>query len=614
MGGICGYLGDLNAVVLENMRCTLSAGVADPRVYHDAGVAACSLDSRTGGVASADRFVLAFEGYIWNVKELSKSIGEVGEISEAELLLRGITRNGAKFLSSIQGSFALALCNRQRNEVILARDKVGHMPLYYSVYGGVVVFASKISGVLSANLTPKSLNLTGVDYYLSFGHIPGHETLFKNVLRLPAATMVRVQNGNWSSERYWQVEPRPDLSVTSDEWATYFHDKLNAVLTDYCDRSQAPLGIFLSGIDSSILAALIRTLVKGKLSAFTVAFEDECYNEPFAKEAAEFCDLDYHEVLMTADDVAKILPKLALAYDDLLFEHMGSLPTFMLASQAAREVGTVFTGDGAGLIFSESEPRQHIRRYSYAIPVKIREKLVEYPFTSIHKEMFKEPLKSVDALVKELGMGCSTAARVYYGQLIFQPHERASLYSEGVQTKAITNTFLPIMDLVQRAKHEASCPSEYLSNVFRFKTRMADTWGFYVPRIQRIGEYFSLSTWLPYLDERIFELAAMVPQTAGTHGETKVVLRCLATRFSLLPLHIINQHKMGLNSPLMTWTKIPLKEYFEKVLDDGTERTHRLFRKSNVRKLLRKGYSRKALALVMLFLWLEQYFPSEFDF
>lgn len=613
MGGICGYLGDLNADVLKSMQRTLSTGAADPRVYIDAGVAACALDSRTGGVASVDGFVLAYEGHIWNIKELSQSFGQAPEIEQAELLLRTIARNGVKFLSRMQGNFALALCNRQRNEVILATDKVGHVSLYYSAYGDVVIFASKISGILSANLAPKSLNLTGVDYYLSFGHIPSHETLFKNVLRLPAATVVRLQNGDWSSERYWQVEPQPDLTVTEDGWATYFHDKLNAVLIDYLNRSQTPIGIFLSGIDSSILSALIRKQVESKLSAFTVVFEDEGYNEPFAKETAEFCDLDYHEVLMTADDVPKILPKLVLAYDDLLSEHMASLPTFILASEAAREVETVFTGDGAGLIFSESEPEQHIRRLSHAMPAIIREKLVEYPFTSVHQGMFKEPLKTLDTLFKELGMGCSTAARVYYGQLIFQPHERANLYSEGLGTKAVTNTFLPIMDLVQRAKNEVSWPSEYLPNVFRFKTRMAGTWGFYIPRVQRICTYFSFSPWLPYLDERILELAAMIPQKTGSHGETKTVLRHLATKFKLLPPHIISQHKMGLQFPLMTWMKFQLKEYFEQVLDDGTKRTHHLFRPAKVKRILRKGDPRKVLALVMLFLWLEQYFPGELD-
>jgi hypothetical protein len=227
--------------------------------------------------------------------------------------------------------------------------------------------------------------------------------------------------------------------------------------------------------------------------------------------------------------------------------------------------------------------------------------------------MLKQPLRTLDALLKELGMSCSTAARVYYGQLIFRPHERANLYSESFGTEVVTNTFLPIMDLVQRAKSEACWPSEYLSNVFRFKTRMADTWGFYIPRVQRICAYFSLLPWLPYLDERILQLAAMIPQKAGSHGETKTVLRHLTTKFKLLPPHIISQRKMGMQFPLVSWTKFQLKEYFEKVLDDGAERTHQLFRQSKVRKILRKGDPRKVLALVMLFLWLEQYFPGELD-
>ena len=105
----------------------------------------------------------------------------------------------------------------------------------------------------------------------------------------------------------------------------------------------------------------------------------------------------------------------------------------------------------------------------------------------------------------------------------------------------------------------------------------------------------------------------MIPQKAGYAGETKTVLRYLATKFKLLPSHIISQRKMGMQSPLTTWMRLQLKEYFEKVVDDGIERTHHLFKRSKVRKILRRGDPRKVLALVMLFLWLEQYFPGELD-
>jgi asparagine synthase (glutamine-hydrolysing) len=615
MGGICGYLGDLTEDTLKAMQHTLSADFTDSRLYSDAGVAVCALDSRTGGVASMNGLALAYEGQIWNIKELSRGIEVAAETDQAELLLQVIATNDVRLLSRIQGNFVLAFCNPQQNELILVRDKVGHVPLYYSAYGNIVLFASKISGLLSTGLAPKSLNLTGLDYYLSFGHIPSNETLFKNVLRLPAATVVRLKNGNWSSVRYWQVTPRPDPNVTQNEWADYLNDKLNAILIDYLSKSQSPFGILLSGVDSSILSALIQKRVQDgcRLSAFTVTFEDKRYNEPLAKETAEFLGVDYHEVPMTDNEVPKILQKLVLAYDDLLSEHLGSLPTFMLVSDAAREVKTIFTGDGAGLIFSESEPEQCIHGFSRTIPTMVRERLVEYPFTSVRSAMFREPFRTLDRLIIELGLRCSTAARVYYGQLIYQPHERAKLYSHGLGTRAVTNTFLPLMDLVQMAKGEASRPSEYLSNVFRFKTRMADTWGFYIPRIQRICAHFSLMSWLPYLDERILELAAMIPQRTSPHEETKTVLRSLATKFKLLPPHIIHQHKMGLRFPLMAWMKFQLKDYFEKVLDDGTKRTHHLFRQSTVRKILRKGDPRKVFALVMLFLWLEQYFPSELD-
>jgi asparagine synthase (glutamine-hydrolysing) len=195
-----------------------------------------------------------------------------------------------------------------------------------------VLFASKISSILSTGLVSKSLDLAGIDYYFSFGHIPTHETLFKGVRRLPAATIAHLETGKFRLDRYWQVEPRPNPEADLDDWAKHFHDELDRILLQYLDRSQDPFGVFLSGIDSAVISAMLLKLTGKRFDAFTVAFEDERYNQPFARETAEFLGLDYHEVLMTADDVPKLLSQLILAYDDLLSDEQGSLPTFMLGS------------------------------------------------------------------------------------------------------------------------------------------------------------------------------------------------------------------------------------------------------------------------------------------
>lgn len=614
MSGICGYLGDLNENVLMSMRDALGPSLLDSRVYENPGAAVCTLDSHTGGVANLGGHVLAYNGHIWNIDELSRTLEKVDDANPAQLLLRLLIEKGEKVLPAIQGQFALALCNPQRKEVMLARDKIGHVPLYYSTQGDFVLFASKISGIIATKLLPRVLNLTGLDYYLSFGHIPTHETLFKGVQRLPAASVVHLQNGNWRLGRYWQLEPRQNPRVTQDEWATFLHDKLHTVLLEYLSKSNPPTGVLLSGIDSSILLALLKRMVGDGLFAYTVAFEDERHNEPFAKEMAEFLGVAYREVVMTADDVPRILPQLVSAYEDLLSEHLASLPTFLLASQAARDVRTVFTGDGAGLLFSESEPQQRPSRLSYVMPRRLRETLVRYPFTSVRPRMFNQPLRALDSFLNELGMRCSTSARVYYGQIIFRPHERRMLYNEKLENEVVTNTFSPILDLVARATKEIECPEVYLPNVFRFKIRMADTWGFYIPRIQRISAHFSLVNWLPYLDERIVELVAMMPQQPASTGRTKAVLRHVASKYKLLPDQIINQRKKGMAAPLEAWMQSQLREYVEQVVEDGIETTHHLFRGYQVKKAIRNGDPRKVFAFIMLFLWLKHYFPEELDF
>src|SRR5947209_6185081 len=265
--------------------------------------------------------------------------------------------------------FTFALWDRKRRRLLAARDRFGKKPLNYSWDGQRLIFGSEIKSLLEAGI-PRAINHSALDEYLLYRYVPTPNTLFKNVMKLPAAHTLVYEHGQLRIQRYWDL---PFTSTCDDDEATAI-ERTRALLKDAVEvrlMSEVPLGAFLSGgIDSSIVVGLMSQVMSQPVKTFSIGFEEDEFSElPYARKVAEHFKTDHHEFFVKSDLVS-VLPQLVWAYDEP-FGDSSMLPTYYVSKLAREHVTVVLTGDGGDEIFGGYE--QYSREYTlHQIPPVIR--------------------------------------------------------------------------------------------------------------------------------------------------------------------------------------------------------------------------------------------------
>ena len=297
---------------------------------------------------------IVFNGEIYNYRELRQTILSDGttlrSASDTEVILALYEKHGDECLRLLRGMFAFALWDARARRLLIARDRIGKKPLYYSTLGGHLVFASELKA-LRRILPPDELQLdrASLNRFLSFGFISGPRTIYRNVYQLPPGSMLVATAPDRPQIRsYWT----PDdgrvgaQSVTPGE----IEEKLLEAVRIRM-RSDVPIASFLSGgIDSGLVTA-IATRLNGPMSTFTVGFEDGDFDErPLARQVARRLGTDHHEVTVRPD-VERLLPQLVRAYDQPYAE-AAAVAAYCLAEVVSRHgFKVVLSGDGGDEIF-----------------------------------------------------------------------------------------------------------------------------------------------------------------------------------------------------------------------------------------------------------------------
>jgi len=303
------------------------------------------------------RFVMVFNGEIYNFPELRAELEKAGESfaghSDTEVLLRLYQREGEACLTKLRGMFAFAVWDRSERRLFLARDRLGVKPLVYAQTERGLLFGSEIQSLFALDPTlSRQADLQALDHYLSYQYIPAPMSGFAAIRKLPPAHAMTVKDGCierlW---RWWQLDPakRSDLS---------FDDACEAVRETILEAtrirllSDVPLGAFLSGgIDSSITVAAMTRVSPEPVRTFAIGFEDEEFNElPYARQVAEHLGTRHHEMLVKAD-AAELLPQIIGHFGE---PHADSsaIPTLCVSRFARSQVTVALTGDGGDESFA----------------------------------------------------------------------------------------------------------------------------------------------------------------------------------------------------------------------------------------------------------------------
>ena len=369
MCGILGYYAANNHNNLFNTKNALKhlnhRGPDENNIYQHHNIALAhtrlSIIDLNGGhqpIHSANnRWCLSYNGEIYNFPLLKKELENKGHTickhSDTDILIRLIEVYGVqKTLSKIRGMFAFAVLDKQKQELWIARDRLGVKPLVYTETQDGFAFSSEIGTLLKLypSLSP-SLNNQAIDDYLSFQYIPAPMTGFNEIKKLPPAHFLKIKRGKITDiQRYWDIDHTKTYTLS-------FQDACEAIRQKFLEAtkirmiSDVPLGAFLSGgVDSTITVAAMQKLSNKQIKTFSIGFEDKQLNElAYAKEAATFLNTN-HQELTISPNAADIIPKFLTHYGEPHADN-SIIPTFSVCNFARQQVTVALTGDGADEIF-----------------------------------------------------------------------------------------------------------------------------------------------------------------------------------------------------------------------------------------------------------------------
>jgi asparagine synthase (glutamine-hydrolysing) len=538
---MCGIIGLIDTIesrvaprLLESMRDLMIArGPDDAGDYFDGPVGMAMrrlavIDIETGSqpfFSRGDEIVAFQNGEIYNYRELKLQLEQHGQqfISQAdtEVLAHGYAEWGIEeLLQRIDGMYAIAILDRDKRELHLARDRFGEKPLFYTHANGRFTYSSNLLTLAALDWVSEEIDPVALDRYLALHYVPGDATIFKAIKRvLPGERLVvSVDDPQPRCHRYYQpgLEENPEFS--DDDLAARIESAVESRLI-----ADVPVGIFLSGgLDSSILAAVAARKHPG-IATFSMGFASPGHDESrHAQMVADQIGSDHHHFIFDEELFRSLLPQVASALDEPVGDQ-AMLPLYWLCREARRHVKVALSGEGADEVFAGySYYDNHLSRSGLVARLKLRfASTQEWQQRLIHNAEPTTPsgfplLTDTATRARLTGRNGSDIDAWERNLFVW-----LSQSQDGLQRAAATDiaTWLPDDLLV---------------------------------KFDRMSMAHSLEGRAPYLDPKIVALGLGLPQSQKIDGSTsKIALRQVAGRW--LPKDILARPKQGFVLPMRRW-------------------------------------------------------------
>lgn len=576
-------------------RCIAHRGPDDDGYFVDELVALgmrrlAIIDLETGRqpISSADgRYVIFFNGEIYNYKELKAALEREGETftteSDTEVILHLFMKRGVGGFKELRGMFALAIYDTETHRLVIARDHFGIKPLYYWKRGNkIAAFSSEIKSFLSLKAFKPEVNDAAVYNYLSYQYNPLEETFFKGVHKLPPGhfLVIDAKTGVFEVTRYFRFEFAPDETLSEGET----REKIFETMKDSVEHhmiADVPVGSFLSGgIDSSVIATLMQQIRGEKrIKTFTVGFSTLTEAKE-ARETAEPLGTDHTEINVSADEYFAALPKAVYHFDEPVADP-SAIGLYFLAREARKHVKVVLSGEGSDELFGG---------YNIYLEPFARQKIARVPrfvLRIIAKLPFRGRRFAERALAKLEDRYIGNAS-------IFAPSEVARLW-RGPEEAPYSLKKL----YAEVAGRSDSVKMQHID---------IHTWlvGDILAKADKMTMAHSLELRVPFLDKEVAKLAAALPDRFKWHrGVTKYLLR--EAFKNVLPESTRNRRKLGFPTPVRAWLTREREDLYELILENEYLKSR--LDMSLVRKLIdehlsgRRDTSRKIYLLLILAIW-----------
>ncbi|MES9991074.1 MAG: asparagine synthase (glutamine-hydrolyzing) [Candidatus Thiodiazotropha sp.] len=543
-------------------------------------------------LSSSNRYVLTFNGEIYNFLELKNRLQKLGHsfigTSDTEVILASIEEWGIQnSISQFNGMFAFALWDRELETITFARDRLGEKPLFYGWSEKGLMFASELEP-FKYHFETLHINQEIINDFLNYGYIPTPHTIYEGIYKLIPGSFIQFNLGqilsrpsdfsptystsNISPKQYWSVRSHFEGSELIKD-PDHAVEQLEELLDSAIQRqliADVSVGTFLSGgIDSSLVTAVAQKNTTRPIKTFTIGFDVDQFNEAiYAKEIASHLGTDHTEVYLTSNDCLNTINRLPGIYGEP-FADPSQLPTILVSEIAREQVTVCLSGDGGDELFAGYNryiSTINFLRLTSKLPKRAKHLLANtinfinpnyidtsYNFLSRMLPNKKHKQANIAIKIQKLGnlLNLSDSGEIYNSLLSL---------SSTTDNRTFTNTLLK-----SRIDDFFSHDREFIDIAM-----LIDQLN-YLPddnltKVDRASMSCSLETRLPLLDKEIVELSWKIPYTTKIKDNlTKWPLRQIL--YKHVPKELIDRPKMGFSVPISSWLRNDLKDWSHDLLN-----------------------------------------------
>ncbi len=545
---------------------------------------------------SADeRFVLAFNGEVYNHAELRLDLEKLGHgfrgHSDTEVLLAAIQHWGVEeTLPRLIGMFAVAVWDRGERRLTLARDAVGIKPLYYGWLNGRFLFGSELKALQAHPGFSAEIDRAALSSYLHHCYVPAPQTIYRGISKLPPGTMLTVSAERSDAEpvAWWAMAEAAengllDPFVGSDEETIDELEKHLRGSVELRMLADVPVGAFLSGgIDSSTVVALMQAQSTQPIRTFSIGFEEGGYDEaPHAKAVARHLGTDHTECYVTPAEARDVIPRLPTLFDEP-FADSSQIPTFLVSQIARRDVTVCLSGDGGDELFCGYDRYTRLRRLWEKVawcPRPIR--WTAGRGASLLAALLPPSVGRKERLAMVGELLTATDGADVYSRFHSHWHNHRSLVIGGDDALLTRPT--------ERLIGSGARFGEQMTYVDAVTYLPDDI----LVKVDRASMGVSLEARVPLLDQRVVEFAWRVPMSMKVRdGQTKWLLRRVLDRY--VPSELIDRPKMGFGVPIDSWLRGPLRDWAEALLDEKRLASEGYFHPGPIQRKWREHVSGRA--------------------
>jgi len=564
-------------------------------------------------IANEDRTAwIVFNGEIYNFRELKKRLEDLGHHfrtdCDTEAIIHAYEEWGADCPKHLRGMFAFAIWDERKQELLLARDRVGKKPLLYSKTAGSFVFGSEFSALLLHPSVGREIDRGAIHDYLSFMCVPAPLTAYRDIRKLePGHTLTLTRGGEMKIERYWEPDFSKKLKVTEEEAG----ERALALLREAVRvrlMSEVPLGAFLSGgVDSSAVVALMAEESSTPVKTFSIGFDEQDFSElHHARRVAEYVGAEHHEFVVRPDAM-EVLPKLVEHYGEP-YADSSAIPTYYVARETRKHVTVALNGDGGDECFAGYERYAAMRlseRYR-RLPGVLRERVIRQ---AVELLPISESRPSNARKVRRLLRAASLppVERYLRWVSVINPEEKDGLYAEEFrQSVAGRDVREHLRPWFARANGAGVVDAALLADTMTYLPNDL------LVKVDIASMAVSLEARSPFLDHHVIEFAASLPERMKLRGlTTKYILK--KTLRKLLPPENLSRGKMGFGVPVGHWFRGQMQGFLRENLLSERASRRGLFRPEVVRRMVElhtrgeRDHTHQLWTLLMLELWFQRF-------